>query len=105
MKDFQINKVLFRNPILRFEHVDGFDFKPKQAIIDTIKADSTSEITFKPIKFYSTVAVILMYKSSGLQNFPNPTGEYSKHIIDCSQGFMCVVKDLYGIVSNNPLQI
>ena len=92
--------MLFRNPLLRFEHVDGVDFKPKQAIIDAIKADSTSEITFKPIEFYSTVAVILMYKRSGIQNFPNPTGEYSKHIIDCSQGFMCVAKDLIEIVSN-----
>ena len=92
--------MLFGNPVVGFEHVDGFDFKPKQAIIDTIKADSTSEITFEPIEFYSTVAVILMYKNSGLQNFPNPTGEYSKHIIDCSQGFMCVAKNLIGIVSN-----
>ena len=92
--------------ILDFEHVDGYDFKPNQAFIDKIKADAekqtASEINLKPIGFYSTVAVL--HKNSGLQ-ITNPTGEYSKHIIDCSQGFVCVAKDVIGTVSNKYFQI
>ena len=91
--------------ILHFEHVDGYDFKPSQAFIDKIKADAekqtASQISLKPIGVYSTVAVLY----SGLQKFSNPTGEYSKHIIDCSQGFLCVAKDVIGTVSNKYFQI
>ena len=100
--------MIFFNKLLDFEHVDGYDFKPKQAITDAIKAEtekrSESEIMFKPMANYSTVAIL--YESSYRQKFSNPTGEYSKWIIDCTQEcavckHKCVAKDVIGIVSNN----
>jgi len=106
-----VHQLIFYNKLLRFEHVDGYDFKPKQATIDAIKAESEkqseSEIMFNPRAYYPTFAVLTieLYKSYR-QKFSNPTGKYSKHIIDCSQrcevcNHKCVARDIIGIVSNN----
>ena len=101
--------MLFRNPFTNFEHVDGLDFSPDQRIIDTIIADSkqqsASEIIIGPIDSYPTFAVLLTYKRSDIQDFSNPTGKFSKHIIDCSQGLICLAKNVAGIVLNDHLGI
>ena len=106
---FQLFQFLFRNRFVNFEHVDGLDFAPDQRIIDTIIADSkqqsASEIIIGPIDSYPTFAVLLTYKRSDIQDFSNPTGKFSKHIIDCSQEFICIAKDVVGIVLNDHLEI
>ena len=92
--------------MLNFEHVDGLDFAPDQRIIDTIIADSkqqsASEIIIKPQDNYRTFAVLLTYKRS---DFSNPTGKFSKHIIDCSQEFICIAKNVFGIVLNDHIEM
>ena len=88
--------MLFWNPFTNFEHVDGLDFAPDQRIIDTMIADSKQQ------DYYRTFAVLLTYKRS---DFSNPTGKFSKHIIDCSQGFICLAKNAFGIVLNDHLEI
>ena len=101
--------MLFRNPFTNFEHVDGLDFAPDQRIIDTIIADSkqesASEIIIKPQDYNPTFRVLFTYKGSDPQDFANPTGKFSKHIIDCSQDFVCLAKNVAGIVLNDHLEI
>ena len=101
--------MLFRNPFTNFEHVDGLDFAPDQRIIDTIIADSkqesASEIIIKPQDYNPTFRVLFTYKGSDPQDFANPTGKFSKHIIDCSQGLICLAKNVAGIVLNDHLEI
>ena len=106
MEYFQVSGPLYQ--LLGFKHVAGYDFSPSPAVINRIKEDSkknsATEIIFKPIYNYPTVAVIkddrvfLMYRSSVWQNFVNPFGKFSSKIIDCSLKFQCVVQKLIGIV-------